>query len=88
MGKSNPFVEVKTNTGSTCRDPTVDEMLAARERRKTIIYNKKKIARLKARIAELGRAERMCPHTVAIDEDGFMYDQRSCYACGTSLGLI
>jgi hypothetical protein len=29
-----------------------------------------------------------CPHTIVVDEEGWMYDFRSCAICGKGLGLI
>lgn len=29
-----------------------------------------------------------CPHTIVIDEYGWLYDMRSCYTCGKGLGIV
>ncbi len=29
-----------------------------------------------------------CPHNVVLDEEGWLYDFRSCYTCGKGLGTV
>lgn len=41
-------------------------------------------------IAEAKRlhSEGKCPHTIIVDEAGWMYDFRSCAICGEGLGTV
>jgi len=43
-----------------------------------------------AEIEEAARLHRegKCPHTIILDEPGWLYDQRFCVTCGDFLGLI
>ena len=43
------------------------------------------LIKLKAEREEMWYA---CPHHYFNDEPGFMYDCRTCYTCGASMGLI
>lgn len=82
---SDVFVEVPEKVGSSCRVPTEKE-----KRVGTILKGEIAAKRMAFENAEseLKRVQARCKHILRVDEDGFMYDIRTCWVCGANLGLI
>lgn len=85
MKTSKPFVEVRGPVSSTNRKPTTDELAVAKATRVKLKALLKEQAKIDKQIESL---KSKCTHTVSVDEASFIYDFRSCYACGHDQGMV
>ena len=89
--KSKPFVVVKSNEGpdwTTCRNPTELELNEAKAWKVLAKATADRILELEREIEKLEAKIEKCPHSLCVDEQGWLYDIRACFACGKGMGQI